>query len=96
MNRHKHQIWYLFWPMLILSMVSPNLLHSQEKMDGKDGMEDIVILVAVDPLQKIFKENAFFEEVDPIADVARGEHASFQFVIRSNSSIKTSEQPFDS
>jgi len=37
---------------------------------------------SVDPLEKIFRETTIFSPHEPIAHVARGEHASFQFVIR--------------
>ena len=43
---------------------------------------------AVDSLQKIFPESSFFAPMDAHADVARGEHASFQFVVRANSDIQ--------
>ncbi len=54
----------------------------------KTATDDMVSFVAVDPLQKIFKETAFFEDADPVADVAIGEHASFQFVVRSTKTIR--------
>ncbi len=41
-----------------------------------------ILFTYVDPLQKVFKETAFFPEKVAIADVARGEHASFQFALR--------------
>jgi Domain of unknown function (DUF4091) len=50
-------------------------------------LQDIITCVAVDPLEKVFKETAFFNSVDPVADVAQGEHASFQFVVRSTQTI---------
>ncbi len=42
----------------------------------------------VDPLQKVFPESNYFPPQQAHADVARGEHASFQFVVRANTSIK--------
>jgi hypothetical protein len=62
-------------------------VSAQQRSAVKSNLDDIITVVAVDPLQKIFKENAFFEAVPPLAVVARGEHASFQFAIRSNQSI---------
>lgn len=50
-------------------------------------LNDMISLASVDPLQKIFKETAFFDENDATAHVARGEHASFQFVVRSTKTI---------
>lgn len=46
-----------------------------------------LVFEAVDPLQKVFRETAFVPTVEPVADVARGEHASFQFIIRGSGSI---------
>jgi len=43
---------------------------------------------AVDSLEKVFPESSFFTPMDAHADVARGEHASFQFVVRANSDIQ--------
>jgi len=43
---------------------------------------------AVDPLQKVFPESSYFAPMKAHADVARGEHASFQFVVRANADIK--------
>jgi len=43
---------------------------------------------AVDPLQKVFPESNYFAPMEAQADVARGEHASFQFVVRANADIK--------
>ncbi|MCB0571296.1 MAG: DUF4091 domain-containing protein [Phaeodactylibacter sp.] len=36
----------------------------------------------VDPLEKVFRETAFFMEEEALAEVARGEHASLQFAVR--------------
>jgi len=47
-----------------------------------------VLFEAVDPLEKVFPENSYFAPMDAHADVARGEHASFQFVVRANADIK--------
>ncbi|MCK0136025.1 glycoside hydrolase domain-containing protein [Arenibacter sp. S6351L] len=41
----------------------------------------------VDPLQKIFPESTYFPPSTAHADVARGEHATFQFAVRSNETI---------
>lgn len=43
---------------------------------------------AVDPLEKVFPESNYFAPLKAHADVARGEHASFQFVVRANADIK--------
>lgn len=51
-------------------------------------LEDMLTVAAVDPLQKVFRESSFFPEENAIADVARGEYASFQFVLRSDRVIR--------
>lgn len=44
--------------------------------------------VYVDPLEKVLPETVYFVDSDAHADVARGEHASFQFVVRAHSDIR--------
>ncbi|MEO8417081.1 MAG: hypothetical protein ABI472_25680 [Ginsengibacter sp.] len=46
-----------------------------------------VVFEYVDPLQKVFPESVYFAPSLAHADVARGEHASFQFAVRSNENI---------
>jgi len=48
-----------------------------------DKLKKELVFKSVDPLEKVFKETAFFRESGSIAHVARGEHASFQFAVRS-------------
>ncbi|MBR9999279.1 MAG: DUF4091 domain-containing protein, partial [Cyclobacteriaceae bacterium] len=50
-------------------------------------IDEIMVFKTVDPLEKIFKETSFFNEKEAGAFVARGEHASFQFVVRSRLNI---------
>ena len=50
---------------------------------NEEDLQRELIFKPVDPLEKIFRETAFFREIEPVAHVARGEHASFQFVLRS-------------
>ena len=47
------------------------------------SVEDTVICVQLDPLQKVFKEELYFVETPDTAAVAKGETATFQFVLRS-------------
>jgi hypothetical protein len=47
-----------------------------------------ITLKYVDPLKKVFKEAAFFPDQPALADVARGEYASFQFAFRSNTPVQ--------
>jgi hypothetical protein len=46
-----------------------------------------IALTCVDPLQKVFRETAFVPTVEPAADAARGEQATFQFVVRGTGRI---------
>jgi hypothetical protein len=52
-------------------------------------VKEILVFQAVDPLEKIFKETAFFNEKEALALAARGEHASFQFVVRSQQNVSS-------
>ncbi|HLF33595.1 MAG TPA: hypothetical protein VI583_05135, partial [Cyclobacteriaceae bacterium] len=55
---------------------------------SNEPVGDILQFKMVDPLEKVFKETAFFNEAGPVADVAAGEHASFQFAVRGQENIK--------
>ena len=55
---------------------------------GPDELDDLLVFEAVDPLDKVLQETAFFKGLEAVADVARGEHATLQFVIRSNAHIE--------
>ncbi len=48
-----------------------------------------VFFEAIDPLEKVFRETAFFPTVEPVADVARGEQATFQFVVRGTGRVRS-------
>jgi hypothetical protein len=50
---------------------------------SNEELEKELIFKVVDPLEKVFKETAYFREIEPVDHVARGEHATFQFVVRS-------------
>jgi glycosyl hydrolase family 123 len=73
--------------IIAATIISVQPADAQPKKITGEQLNDIVTCVAVDPLQKIFKETAFFDETDATADVARGEHASFQFALRSNKTL---------
>jgi len=47
-----------------------------------------ITIVAIDPLEKILKEQTYFHETGTEVNVARGEHASFQFLFRNSNSTK--------
>ena len=55
---------------------------------GSDELDEMLVFEAVDPLDKVLQETAFFRGVAATADVARGEHATLQFVLRSNAHIE--------
>lgn len=46
--------------------------------------QEQILIQYVDPLQKVLKEAAYFPETEAVATVARGEYASFQFVLRAD------------
>ncbi len=52
------------------------------------GTNNSVQFEGVDALQKVFPESNYFAPFDAHVDVARGEHASLQFVVRANSDIQ--------
>ncbi|MCK5469557.1 MAG: DUF4091 domain-containing protein [Cyclobacteriaceae bacterium] len=52
-------------------------------------IHEILVFKAVDPLEKVFKETAFFREIESTAHVATGEHATFQFAVRCQESIQS-------
>jgi hypothetical protein len=58
------------------------------RCSGPD-IEDILVFQAVDPLEKIFKETTFFNQQEALALAARGEHATFQFVVRSQENVSS-------
>ena len=49
----------------------------------RQSVKDTVICVQLDPLQKVFTEESYFEENPDTVAVARGETATFQFVLKS-------------
>jgi len=55
---------------------------------GKKELNELLVLETVDPLEKIFPETEVFKNSPAVSEVARGEHATFQFVLRSNKSIE--------
>ncbi len=53
----------------------------------EEELSEILVFKTVDPLIKVFRETAFFREIDSPALSARGEHATLQFVVRSQKNI---------
>lgn len=73
--------------ILISVLLTSFFLSEAQQAFTPAQLDEMISFAPVDPLQKIFKETAFFENIDPIAHVARGEHASFQFAVRSTRTI---------
>lgn len=71
----KHLTYLLFCIMLVACTNSSNT-------------EDIISFERVDPFLKIFKESNFFPEYNETEVAAAGEHATFQFAIRSTAALK--------
>jgi hypothetical protein len=55
---------------------------------SKNELNEQLIFDTVDPLEKIFEETASFKTVPAHAEVAMGEHATFQFVMRSSEPVE--------
>lgn len=66
----------------IVGLLSLTFLFTCQKSFGQ------IQFVYVDPLEKVLPETVYFVDSDAHADVARGEHASFQFVVRAHSDIR--------
>jgi hypothetical protein len=65
--------------LIVLLIVASTLLLA----GCKRAADNIVSCTQVDPLEKVFTEESYFVENPDTAAVAKGETASFQFVIRS-------------
>lgn len=50
--------------------------------------KDTISFAQVDPFLKVFRESNFFPEYNETEEVAAGEHATFQFVVRSAATLK--------
>jgi hypothetical protein len=66
----------------------PSAARAQKGLIPAAGLDEILTVAAVDPLEKVFRESTYFPEVKAEADAARGECASFQFVLRSSKNIR--------
>ncbi len=77
MKKREVQVWSIF-----LFMIGCGLVSCHPERNGN------FLFQYVDPLQKVFKETAFFPEKEAEAWVARGENASFQFVFRADRPVR--------
>ena len=64
------------------------VLQSFKEPQGKRNYEDFIKFEFVDPLEKVLIEASYFPPKEAISEVVRGEHATLQFVVRSQNSIK--------
>lgn len=69
---------------LLIAILSAIVFYACTGRISEDELNQKLVFKSVDPLDKIFRETAFFREVEPVAHVARGEHATFQWVVRSH------------
>jgi hypothetical protein len=65
--------------LVLTALVVPALVKAQQAY---------ITLKYVDPLEKVFKETAFFPDKPARAEVARGGYATFQFAFRSTAPVK--------
>ncbi len=87
---HMRRIYYKILASAVSGIV-PVLCWSCDNpsADAPDEYVDPVVeCFQLDPLVKVFQEDKVFADNPVVAEVARGETASFQFVIRSNVSVK--------
>ena len=56
-------------------------------LGGARSVDKMVVVESVDPLVKVLREASVFPPHEPVMDAARGEHASFQFVVRADEPI---------
>ena len=68
--------------------VFSSIIASALLFGGCNSVENTVICVQLDPLKKVFTEEAYFIENADTAAVAKGETATFQFVVKSSYPIE--------
>jgi hypothetical protein len=71
--------------LLLLGVLPFGILRAQESNQKKGS----ATAMFVDPLVKVFRYSNDLQEIKPVADVAKGEYASFQFVYRPGTAIKS-------
>lgn len=77
---HRHSFSF-FIALLVLWIAGCQSV--QPPAGDTQALDDLLLVQAVDPLEKVFRETAVFTPREAVADVARGEHATFQFAVRS-------------
>ncbi len=68
--------------LLVLLLASLSACRTVRPSAEESTALATILVEAVDPLEKVFRETAVFASRDAVADVARGEHATFQFAVR--------------
>lgn len=66
----------------ILGILTASMLAGMPRAISQPATGGLLEAHYVDPLEKVFRETAFFMEREARADAARGEHASLQFALR--------------
>ena len=74
--------------MYKIKKVFCSILASAAIFGSCNSVENTVICVQLDPLKKVFTEEAYFLENADTAAVAKGETATFQFVVKSSYPIQ--------
>jgi hypothetical protein len=80
MSRITNFCIFIFFAALHCTGFSQTIMRPVKENKQLAGM----MLEAVDPLQKVFPEVSLFPSLKATADVARGEHATFQYAFRSS------------
>jgi hypothetical protein len=62
------------------------ILHSCDRT-GSGNLNRVIKFEYVDPLEKVLAEASYFPHKEALSEVVRGEHATLQFVVRSEYSI---------
>jgi hypothetical protein len=80
MSRITNLCVFIIFAALPCTGFSQTIMHPVKENKQLAGM----MLEAVDPLEKVFPEVSLFPSLKATADVARGEHATFQYAFRSS------------
>ena len=67
--------------LFLVAVLPPVFLQCRGPLSG-EALERVLQVSTVDPMDKIFRETGEFLEAGAVAEVARGEHASFQVALR--------------
>jgi len=62
-------------------------MQSYKVSGGDSDNKNLIKFEFVDPLEKVLAEASYFPPKEAISEVVRGEHATLQFVVRSNDKI---------